>query len=75
MKPTSLHAELIRQQPVGQLYNTIANGVRKMPSYASQIPVRDRWAIVAYLKALQKTRTATADDVPADVLSNMRELN
>ena len=75
VKPTSLHAELIRQQPVGQLYNTIANGVRKMPSYASQIPVRDRWAIVAYLKALQKTRTATADDVPADVLSNMRELN
>jgi mono/diheme cytochrome c family protein len=57
------------------LYNTIANGVRKMPGYASQIPVRDRWAIVAYLKALQKTRTATADDVPADVLSNMRELN
>ena len=75
VKPTSLHAEPIREQPVGQLYNTIANGVRKMPGYASQIPVRDRWAIVSYLRALQKTRTATADQVPADVLPNMRELN
>ncbi len=75
VKPTSLHAEPIRQQPVGQMYNTIANGVRKMPSYASQIPVQDRWAIVSYVKALQKTRTATPDDVPADVLPNMRELN
>lgn len=75
VKPTSLHAEPIRQQPVGQLYNAIANGVRKMPSYASQIPVKDRWAIVSYVKALQKTRTATASDVPADVLPNMRELN
>ncbi|MFY9253191.1 MAG: quinol:electron acceptor oxidoreductase subunit ActD [Fuerstiella sp.] len=75
VKPTSLHAEPIREQPVGQLYNTIANGVRKMPGYASQIPVRDRWAIISYLRALQKTRTATADEVPADVLPNMRELN
>ena len=75
VKPTSLHAEPIRRQPVGQLYNTIANGVRKMPGYASQIPVEDRWAIVAYVKALQKTRTTTSADVPADVLPNMRELN
>lgn len=75
VKPTSLHAEPIQNQPVGQLYNTIANGVRKMPGYASQIPVKDRWAIVSYLRALQKTRTATAKDVPSDVLPNMRELN
>jgi mono/diheme cytochrome c family protein len=75
VKPTSLHAEPIREQPVGQLYNTIANGVRKMPGYAAQIPVRDRWAIVSYLRALQKTRRAIADEVPADVLPNMRELN
>jgi len=75
VKPTSLHAEPIRNQPVGQLYNVISNGVRKMPGYASQIPVNDRWAIVSYLKALQKTRTATSEDVPPDVLPNMRELN
>lgn len=75
VRPTSLHPEPIRQQPIGQLYSTISNGVRKMPGYASQIPVEDRWAIVSYVKALQKTRTATAADVPADVLPNMRELN
>ncbi len=74
VRPTSLHAEPIRKQPVGQLYNTIANGVRKMPGYAAQIPVKDRWAIVSYVKALQKTRTATAKDVPSDVLPNMRKL-
>ncbi|MEQ9411820.1 MAG: DUF3341 domain-containing protein [Fuerstiella sp.] len=75
VKPTSLHAEPVRMQPDGQLYNTISNGIRKMPGYASQIPVEDRWAIVAYLRALQKTRTAGVDDVPSDVLPNIRELN
>ena len=75
VKPTSLHAEPIRQQPVGQLFHSISNGVRKMPGYASQIPVRDRWAIVAFVRALQKTRTASASDVPDDVRPHMRELN
>lgn len=75
VKPTSLHAEPIRQQPVGQLYNSISNGVRKMPGYASQIPVRDRWAIVAYVRALQKTRTASILDVPEDVRPTLREMN
>ena len=75
VKPTSLHAEPIRDQPVGQLFHAISNGVRKMPGYASQIPVKDRWAIVAYVRALQRTRTASSADVPADVLPTMRELN
>jgi mono/diheme cytochrome c family protein len=47
------------------LYNTIANGIRSMPAYAKQIPVADRWAIVAYVKALQRSQHATGqDDVP-----------
>ena len=75
VKPTSLHAEPIRGQPVGRLFNSISNGVRKMPGYASQIPVRDRWVIVAYVRALQRTRTATSADVPSEILPNMRELN
>ena len=74
VKPTSLHAEPIRKQPVGQLFNSISNGIRKMPGYANQIPVKDRWAIVAYLRALQRTRTSSSADVPQDVLPNMREL-
>ncbi|MCR9202382.1 MAG: DUF3341 domain-containing protein [Planctomycetaceae bacterium] len=75
VRPTSLHAEPIRNQPVGQLFNSISNGVRRMPGYASQIPVRDRWAIVAYVRALQRTRIASSSDVPEDILPNLREIN
>ena len=56
VQPKSLHEEAIIEQPVGQLYNTIANGVRTMPAYGSQIPVADRWAIVAYVRALQRSQ-------------------
>lgn len=49
----NLHEEAIVEQPVGQIYNTITNGIRNMAGYASQIPVADRWAITAYVKALQ----------------------
>jgi hypothetical protein len=45
-------------QPVGQIYNSITNGVRTMPAYGSQIPVPDRWAIVAYVKALHRSQNA-----------------
>ena len=59
------HTDEIRGRPVGQIYNTIANGVRSMPSYAKQISVLDRWAIVAYVKALQRSQHARSEDVPA----------
>lgn len=52
-QPASLHDARIRRIPDGQLYATIANGVRNMPGYAAQLPVRDRWAVVAYVRALQ----------------------
>ncbi len=54
----------MRQQPVGKIYNTIANGVRTMPAYAKQISVLDRWAIVAYVKALQRSQDAKPEDIP-----------
>ncbi|MCH2146198.1 MAG: cytochrome c [Phycisphaerales bacterium] len=56
--PKNLHEALIKEQPVGQLFNTITNGVRTMAAYASQIPTKDRWAIVAYIKALQFSQDA-----------------
>ena len=59
--PKSIHEQLIREQPIGQLYNSITNGVRNMPPYGPQIPVADRWAIVAYVKALQRSQNASAD--------------
>ena len=48
-----LTGDTIRAEPDGKIFNTITNGIRTMPSYGSQIPVDDRWAIVAYVRALQ----------------------
>ena len=53
IQPTNLHDERLKHVPDGQLFATIANGIRNMPAYSSQVPVRDRWAIVAYVRALQ----------------------
>jgi mono/diheme cytochrome c family protein len=51
--PTNLHDERLKHVPDGQIFATISNGIRNMPAYSGQIPVRDRWAIVAYVRALQ----------------------
>ena len=64
--PPSLHTEALRQAPAGTLYGVINEGLGKMPGYAEQVPVRDRWAIVAYVRALQLSQHATLADVPAD---------
>ena len=66
VQPKSLHEAAIREQPVGQIFHTITTGIRTMPSYESQIPTADRWAIVAYVKALQRSQHAKPEDVPAD---------
>src|SRR5262245_32957490 len=54
--PSSLHDPTVLARPVGHLFNSITNGIRTMPSYGPQIPVSDRWAIVAYVRALQRSR-------------------
>lgn len=66
VQPKNMHEQLIREQPVGQTFNTITNGVRNMSGYAAQIPTEDRWAIVAYVKALQRSQTADLNDLPPD---------
>jgi mono/diheme cytochrome c family protein len=48
-----MHAPTVLARPVGHLFNTVTNGIRTMPPYGPQIPVSDRWAIVAYVRALQ----------------------
>lgn len=52
----SFHTENIRQMPDGHFFSAITNGIRTMPSYATQIKVDDRWAIVAYIRALQLSK-------------------
>jgi mono/diheme cytochrome c family protein len=66
IKPLSIHAEAVCTQPIGQIYGTISNGIRSMPAYGPQISPEDRWAIVLYVKALQRSQNATIDDVPRD---------
>jgi len=65
--PTSMYTQLVIEQPVGQIYNTVKNGYKTMPGYAAQIPVDDRWAIVLYVRALQRSRDASADEVPQNI--------
>jgi len=65
VQPKSLHEVALREQPIGQIFNSITNGVRTMPAYGSQITVEDRWAIVAYIRALQKSQHADASDLPS----------
>jgi mono/diheme cytochrome c family protein len=54
--PTNLNQDHLRQQPVGQLFNSVTHGIRNMPAYGPQIEVEDRWAILLYVRALQKSR-------------------
>ena len=70
--PTSFHTELQRSRPDGHIFNTITNGIRNMPAYGPQIPVDDRWAIVAYVRALQRSQNATVDDVPPEYRAQLR---
>jgi len=63
--PTDLTSQTVVERPVGHIYNTIANGIRNMPAYGPQIDPEDRWAIAAYVRALQLSRNAIIDDVPA----------
>jgi mono/diheme cytochrome c family protein len=69
VQPTSFHADRLRSAPVGYFFNAITKGFGVMPSYAKQVPVADRWAIVAYIKALQLSQNARIGDVPPDALA------
>lgn len=64
--PANFHQQRLREAPIGHFYTVITNGYRYMYSYASRITPEDRWAIAAYVRALQLSQNATLDDVPAD---------
>lgn len=72
VQPTSLHQEYVIRQPHGQIFNTISNGIRTMPGYAAQVPEGDRWAIVLYLRALQRSQNTNLDDVPPEARREIR---
>ena len=62
----SYHQDRLREEKVGYFYDVVTNGFGAMQGYAEQIPVRDRWLIVAYVRTLQLSQHAAAADVPAD---------
>lgn len=64
--PTNLASEHTRGLPDGELFDIASNGVRNMPGYRTQIPAADRWAIVAWVRVLQRSQAGKLDDVPAD---------
>jgi len=66
-QPATFQSDGMRAAPVGHFVDVMTNGFGSMPSYANQLPVRDRWAITAYIRALQLSQSATINDVPADV--------
>jgi mono/diheme cytochrome c family protein len=70
--PTDLSSSVVVERPDGHIFNTISHGIRNMPAYGTQIDVTDRWAIVAYVRALQKSRNATLADVPEDVRPSLQ---
>jgi mono/diheme cytochrome c family protein len=72
-RPPTYHSDRLRQAPVGHFFQVISNGFGAMPSYADQVPVNDRWAIVAYIRALQLSQHATIDDVPPDAATQLEQ--
>ena len=65
--PPSFHQDRLRQAPNGYFYDNITNGFGAMLGYAAQVPPRDRWAIIAYVRALQLSRNARVADLSGDV--------
>jgi mono/diheme cytochrome c family protein len=63
-QPPSFHNDRLRQVPPGHVFDVITNGFGAMPDYAMQVPVRDRWAIAAYLRALQLSQYAMVAELP-----------
>jgi cytochrome c5 len=63
-RPPSFHTQTLRTAVTGHFFDVMTNGFGAMPPYGTMIPTRDRWAIVAYIRALQLSQNATVADVP-----------
>jgi mono/diheme cytochrome c family protein len=68
----SLHDKRIVELPDGDIFNTITHGKNLMGAYGPQIPVEDRWAIVAYVRALQRSHLGSVDDLPAELRAKLK---
>ena len=73
-RPPSFHEERLRNMPVGHFYDVISNGFGTMVDYSSRIAPEDRWAIAAYIRALQLSQRATLEDVPPTERQRLEEM-
>jgi mono/diheme cytochrome c family protein len=71
--PPTYHSDRLRQAPVGHFFDVITNGTGSMPPYADQVSVPDRWAIIAYIRALQLSQNAPLEAVPADARAQLEQ--
>ncbi len=71
-RPPSYHDDRMRQAPAGHYFDVMTNGFGVMPDYRTQVPVADRWRIVAYIRALQLSQYATTSDIPEAELVKLR---
>ncbi len=71
-RPPTYHQDRLRDAPVGHFFDVITNGFGAMPDYAGQILPEDRWAIIAYVRALQLSEHATLSDVPREDREKLR---
>ncbi len=71
--PPSYHTEALRDQPIGHFFKTMTNGSGSMASYAARIPVEDRWAIAAYVRALQQSQNVKVADLSPEEVSKVNE--
>jgi mono/diheme cytochrome c family protein len=65
-QPPSYYSERVLKLPIGHYFDVVTNGFGAMPSYASRVPVDDRWRIISYIRALQLSETASVNDVPPE---------
>ena len=72
LPPPSFTDDRILKMKDGNIFEIVSNGIRNMPSYAHQVNIDDRWAIIAYLRALQRSRTATENDVPEELRNDVK---
>ena len=72
--PPSFHGKRLREMAVGQMFETVSHGYGVMPSYAAQVLPEDRWAIIAYIRALQLSQNYPADDLPAEQLKKLPDV-
>ncbi len=73
LPPTSVHDPRIQAQPIGNIFYTISNGKGKMAGYGTVLSPKERWAIVSYVRALQRSRNANIEDVPVEMRAKIEE--